>query len=99
MPIPNASRTTTVPCPHQHQDSNSVEPCDSGRFTALAGAQDKITARLRSEIMVNELSKNTFDEYLEDIMKHMRLMEVQHRSSLSYLLFSKLRQGFNTTSC
>ncbi|KAH7418660.1 cyclin-like protein [Cadophora sp. MPI-SDFR-AT-0126] len=75
MPIPNASRTATVPCPNQHQDSNSVEPCDSGRFTALAGTQDKITARLRSEIMVNELSKNTFDEYLEDIMKHMRLME------------------------
>jgi hypothetical protein len=88
MPIPNARWTTTVPCPHQHQDSNFVEPCDSGRFTALAGAQDKITARLRSEFMVNEPSKNTFDEYLEDIMKHMRLMEVQHRSTLSYLLFA-----------
>jgi hypothetical protein len=64
MRIPNASRTTTVPCPHQYQDSNSVEPCDSGKFTALAGAPDKIAARLRSEITVIELSKNTFDEYL-----------------------------------
>jgi hypothetical protein len=73
---------------HQRQDSNFVEPCDGGSFNALAGAQDKITARLRSESMVNELSKHAFDDYLQDIMKHMRQMEVQHRGSLSYLLFA-----------
>lgn len=83
MSFPNASRTTTVAYPHQRQNSNFVEPCDGGSFTALAGAQDKITARLRSKSMANELSRQACDDYQEDIMKHMRQMEVKNLGSLS----------------
>lgn len=37
----------------------------------------KIIARQRQEIIANELSRLASDEYLEDIMKHARHMEVR----------------------
>lgn len=36
----------------------------------------KILARNRQEMIANELSRLAGDEYLEDIMQHMRHMEV-----------------------
>lgn len=37
----------------------------------------KMIARQRQEIIASELSRIAGDEYLEDIMKHMRHMEVR----------------------
>ena len=37
----------------------------------------KMIARNRQEIIANELSRLASDEYLEDIMQHMRHMEVR----------------------
>lgn len=39
----------------------------------------KMIARQRQEIIASELSRIAGDEYLEDIMKHMRHMEVRMR--------------------
>lgn len=38
----------------------------------------KILARNRQEMIANELSRLAGDEYLEDIMQHMRHMEVSN---------------------
>lgn len=38
----------------------------------------KTIARNKQEMIANELSRLACDEYLEDIMQHMRHMEVRH---------------------
>jgi len=42
----------------------------------------KMIARNKQEIIANELSRLACDEYLEDIMQHMRHMEVRSCSCL-----------------
>lgn len=37
----------------------------------------KMLQRRRQELMANELSRQAVDDYLEDIMRHMRQMEVR----------------------
>ncbi len=72
-----------------HQNSNMayhtcdtyfVESHDDGVFAARAEAREfaKIIARQRQELMANELSRQASEDYMEDIMKHMRQMEVKH---------------------
>ena len=60
-------------------DTFFVEDSDNGVFTARADARDysKLIARQRQELMANELSRQASDDYMEDIMKHMRQMEVK----------------------
>lgn len=65
--------------PQQPCDSYFVEQ-DNGVYAARADARElaKTIARQRQELMANELSRQACDDYMEDIMKHMRHMEVQH---------------------
>jgi hypothetical protein len=60
-------------------DTFFVEDSDNGVFTTRADARDysKLIARQRQELMANELSRQASDDYMEDIMKHMRQMEVK----------------------
>jgi len=51
----------------------SDEPCQ--RLSMRDEA--KMLARSRQEVIANELSRLASDEYLEDIMQHMRHMEVR----------------------
>jgi hypothetical protein len=48
---------------------------DNGVFAARD--YSKLIARQRRELMANELSRQASDDYMEDIMKHMRQMEVK----------------------
>ncbi len=42
----------------------------------------RMLARNRQEMIANELSRLAGDEYLEDIMQHMRHMEVRRKKDL-----------------
>lgn len=42
----------------------------------------KMLARNKQEMIANELSRLACDEYLEDIMQHVRHMEVRYRPRL-----------------
>lgn len=70
-------------------DSYFVESSETGVFAARADTRDyaKIIARQRQELMANELSRQACDDYLEDILRHMRQMEVEHLNSLSQTHF------------
>jgi hypothetical protein len=57
----------------------SDEPCQRLNMRDAA----KMLARNKQEMIANELSRLAGDEYLEDIMQHMRHMEVCGRGSLS----------------
>jgi hypothetical protein len=46
----------------------------------------KIIARQRQEIIANELSRQACEDYIEDIMKHMRQMEVNILDLSSFIL-------------
>lgn len=83
--------TTTVAYHKQLQDGNFVRPCKTGSFAALADAPEysKIIFELRHESMVHELSRQACDDYLEEIMEHMRQMEVKRLDSLSYTSFAE----------
>jgi hypothetical protein len=52
-----------------------VEPQD-GVHTGRDYA--KLIARQRQELMANELSRQACEDYMEDIMKHLRHMEVEY---------------------
>lgn len=63
-----------------------AQPCETTFFVESDdGAQPSITprqaakmiARRKQELIANELSRLAADEYLEDIMRHMRRMEVR----------------------
>ena len=58
-------------------DSGFFVESDEPRFSRMT-AKDaaKMLARNRQEMIANELSRLAGDEYLEDIMQHMRQMEV-----------------------
>ena len=53
----------------------SDESAASQRMTMRDAA--KMLARNKQEMIANELSRQACDEYLEDIMQHMRHMEVR----------------------
>lgn len=55
----------------------SDEPCP--RFMNIRDAA-KMIARNKQEMIANELSRLACDEYLEDIMQHVRHMEVSYHS-------------------
>lgn len=69
--------------------------CNSGYFVETDEPQQprlhsretvKMLARNRQEMIGNELSRLASDEYLEDIMQHMRHMEVRlTKFSLTYI--------------
>jgi hypothetical protein len=63
--------------PQRPCDSYFVESQDNGVYATRADARDyaKTIARQRQELMANELSRQAADDYMEDIMKHMRHME------------------------
>lgn len=59
------------------------QPCDSffqeeasRPYVQVARDQLKLEKRKRQEDMASELSRLTSDEYLEDVVHHMRVMEV-----------------------
>jgi hypothetical protein len=52
----------------------SDEPCQRMNMRDAA----KMLARNRQEMIANELSRLASDEYLEDIMQHMRHMRTRH---------------------
>lgn len=56
-------------------DAFFVEDEPTQRMTARDAA--KMLARNKQEMIANELSRLACDEYLEDIMQHMRHMEVR----------------------
>lgn len=60
------------------------DECTMPRMTAREAA--KMLARNRQEMIANELSRLASEEYLEDIMRHMRHMEVcNHRRTGSFM--------------
>jgi hypothetical protein len=78
MSVSNTTSTTTVAYHKQHQYGYFAEPRDVRSFTALADAREDT-----NKSMANELSRQACDDYQEDIMKHMRQMEVKNLGSLS----------------
>ena len=82
--------TTTVAYHKQRQDGNFVKPRKTGSFAALADAPEyaRVISELRHESMVHELSRRACDDYMEEIMEHMRQMEVKRLGSLSYTFFA-----------
>ncbi len=58
-------------------DSGFFVEADEPRYSRIT-AKDaaKMLARNRQEMIANELSRLAGDEYLEDIMQHLRHMEV-----------------------
>jgi hypothetical protein len=73
-----AFQNTSTVAHKQPCDSYFVESHDTGVYAARADAREyaKIIARQRQELMANELSRQACDDYMEDIMGHMRQMEV-----------------------
>jgi len=61
----------------QQCDSYFVESHDSSVYPPRPSSRDyaKLIARQRQEFMANAMSKQTSEEYLEDIKQHMRRME------------------------
>ena len=61
---------------HHHDDSFFIES-DEPNYTKLnSRSAAKMMACARQDIIASELSRLTGDEYLEDILRHMRHMEV-----------------------
>ncbi len=63
------------------------EPCQRMNMRDAA----KMLARNRQEMIANELSRLAGDEYLEDIMQHMRHMEVRKKPPRSPLPFREVK--------
>jgi hypothetical protein len=69
----------------QHDDTFFVESDEPHhRITAQEAA--RMMARQRQDIIGVELSRLAGDEYLEDIMQHMRQMEVSRSDTLAHLV-------------
>lgn len=58
-----------------HDETFFVDSDDAYYSRANAREAAKVLARNRQEIIGNELSRLASEEYLEDIMQHMRHME------------------------
>jgi hypothetical protein len=61
-------------------DTFFVESDDSSQRMTVRDAA-KMLARNKQEMIANELSRLACDEYLEDIMQHMRHMEVRNQKT------------------
>ena len=62
---------------HSHMDTSFFVESDEGFHPSITPRQAaKMIARRKQELIANELSRLAADEYLEDIMQHMRHMEV-----------------------
>lgn len=72
------SHHTNTTRSYGHCDTFFVEGPDNGVFAARTDSHEysKLIARQRQEMMANELSRQASDDYLEDILKHMKQMEV-----------------------
>jgi hypothetical protein len=72
------SHHTNSTRPYGRCDTFFVEGPDNGVFAARTDSHEyaKLIARQRQEMMANELSRQASDDYLEDILKHMKQMEV-----------------------
>lgn len=71
---------------HHHSRADGtffVESDDIAMSRMSAREAAKILARNRREVIGNELSRLAGEEYLEDIMQHMRHMEVCRRKTPS----------------
>lgn len=68
-----------------HNDTFFVEGDDSSYYQQFSPRQTlKMMARRKQDLIANELSRLAADEYLEDMMEHIREMEAcskQQRSS------------------
>lgn len=75
---------------YQHTSTMVYPPCDTffqeeapRSYIQAAREQLKLEKRKRQEDMASELSRLTSEEYLEDVVRHMKVMEVrrldQHR--------------------
>lgn len=71
-----------------HCDTFFVEGPDSDVFAARTDSHEyiKLIARQRQEMMANELSRQASEDYLEDILKHMKQMEVCMPSVLVWII-------------
>lgn len=72
---------------YQQCDTYFVEQ-ESESFTSRQEARDyaKMIARQRQELLANDLSRQACEDYLEDVMKHMRQMEVNRLDLIGSLL-------------
>lgn len=68
-------------------DSYFVE--DDATFIPTMNYRDaaKMIARNKQDMIANELSRLASDEYLEDIMQHVRHMEVSYIPALHFHLY------------
>jgi glutamyl-tRNA reductase len=64
---------------YQPDNTFFVESDESNQHMSMRDAA-KMLARNKQEMIANELSRLACDEYLEDIMQHMRHMEVNKNS-------------------
>lgn len=73
MTFQTASNMAYQPC-----DSYFVESHENGASAVKADAVEhaKLAARHRQDLIAGELSRQACDEYMEDILRHMRAMEV-----------------------
>jgi hypothetical protein len=64
---------------HNQQPSDNTFFVESDEPRQRVNMRDaaKMLARNRQEMIANELSRLACDEYLEDVMQHMRHMEVR----------------------
>ncbi len=63
----------------QHHDDSFFIESDEPSYASLSSrCAAKMLARSRQDMIASELSRLTGEEYLEDILQHMRHMEVRH---------------------
>ena len=65
------------PAAHEQDGTFFVESDEPARPQFDRKEVAKMMARNRQDMIANELSRQASDEYLEDIMQHMRHMEVR----------------------
>lgn len=70
---------------HNQQSSDGTFFVESDEPRQRMNMRDaaKMLARNRQEMIANELSRLASDEYLEDIMQHMRHMEVSFQRRMN----------------
>ena len=68
---------------YQTDNTFFVESDESSQRMTMRDAA-KMLARNKQEMIANELSRLACDEYLEDIMQHMRHMEVRKLTERAY---------------
>lgn len=72
---------------YSHPDNTFFVESDEPSYSRMSTRDAaKMLARNRQDLIAAELSRLAADEYLEDIMQHMRNMEVCKASTLRRLL-------------